>query len=458
MIYLRNKVLPVIIILTVFTISSCKIGHKYVRPDLNIPTSIIASHDSIMFADEDWWEIYSDTTLQQLILKSLSYNKDLLIAVARIKEMAAQKRISIANLLPQLDATFHAERELENRGGDNFKRTDIIEGKLLFSWEIDLWGRLRWANDAAVADYISTIEAQRALQMTIISEVAQAYFELVALDNELLIVKQTLDARKEGVRLAKLRFEGGLTSETSYQQAQVELARTATLVPDLERQIALKENDIAFLVGEYPNKIQRSSLLQEFDFSDTLTVGIPSDLLERRPDIRQAEQQLIAANAKVGVAYTSMFPSFSLTGKFGLESLEFSNFLKSPYAFMEGTILTPVFAMGKNKAVHKAAKAAYEQEVYQYEKAVLTAFKEVSNAIVEYNKIKEVYESRFRLENAAKSYVDLAHLQYINGVINYLDVLDAQRGYFDARIGVNNAIRDELIAVVQLYKALGGGW
>lgn len=258
--------------------------------------------------------------------------------------------------------------------------------------------------------------------------------------------------------MAKLRFEGGLTSETSYQQAQVELARTATLVPDLERKISIKENDIAFLAGDYPQKIARSVLPEEVKLPESLPVGLPSTLLERRPDVRQAEQKLIAANASVGLAYTNMFPRLALTAHYGLESAEFSDFLKSPYHFLSGSLLTPLFAMGKNRAMLKAKKAAYEQEVYSYEKSVLTAFKDARNAIVDFSKIKEIYESRLQLEQAARSNVELAQLQYINGVIGYLDVLDAQRGYFDAQIGLSNAIRDKQITLVRLYKALGGGW
>ena len=310
---------------------------------------------------------------------------------------------------------------------------------------------------AAVADYLQSVEAQRALRMTIVSEVAQAYYELVALDTELEIVRQTQKAREEGVRLARIRFEGGLTSETSYQQAQVELARTATLVPDLERKISIKENDIAFLAGEFPTRIERSRFLQELDvagiFARRLAVR-----LERRPDIRAAEQQLIAEHARVMVAYTNMFPRISLTGQFGLESDVLSNFLQSPYSLLNGAVLTPLFNWGKNRAALKAQKSSFEAEVHSYEKSVLNAFKEAKNAIVDFNKIKEVYQLRLKLERSAKTYVDLAQLQYINGVINYMDVLDAQRGYFDAQIGVSNAIRDELIAVVNVYKALGGGW
>ena len=455
---MKKKNIYILLLLAPVLLASCKVGKSYVRPEMALPDSLMQQQDSISIADEQWQAVYTDNTLRNLIARALEYNKDMLVAAARVKEMAAQKRISVANLLPQLDGKIEAEREVENYGGHSRGVGNSYEAKALLSWELDLWGNLRWARSASIAEYLQSIEAQRALRMTIVAEVAQAYYELVALDTELDIVKQTLKAREEGVRLARIRFAGGLTSETSYRQAQVELARTATLVPDLERKISLKENDIAYLAGEYPNKIARSRLLQEFNSPETLPVGLPSTLLERRPDIRQAAQKLIAANAKVGVAYTNMFPRLALTGGFGSESTSLSELLKSPYAVMEGALLTPIFGWGKNRAALKAKKAAYEAEVHSYEKAVLEAFKETRNAIVNFNKIKEVYELRANLERSAKSYMDLAQLQYINGVINYLDVLDAQRGYFDAQIGLSNAIRDELIAVVQLYKALGGGW
>ena len=440
------------------TFTSCKIGHSYARPAMELPDSIWTKQSYLSIADLKWWEMYTDGPLRNLIERTLEHNKDLKIAAARVKEMAAQKRISTAGLFPQVNADISGNREFENDGGDNSVQSNTFEGKLVLSWELDLWGKLRWGKDAAVAEYLQSVEAQRALRMTIIAEVAQAYYELVALDNELSIVKQTLKAREEGVRIARLRFHGGLTNETAYQQAQLEVARTATLVPDLEMKIALKENDIAFLAGEFPNQVERSHLLQEFNYATMLPVGLSSDLLERRPDIRQAEQGLIAANAMVGVSYTNMFPKLSLTGQYGLESSELSSFLKSPYAFVEGALLAPVFSAGKNRAQWKAQKAVYEQSYYGYEKAVLNAFREVQNSIVSYNKVREMCELQGRLERSAKSHVDMAQLQYINGVINYLDVLDAQRGSFDAQIALSNAIRDELITVVQLYKALGGGW
>ena len=232
-------------------LTSCQLGKHYTRPDLHLPQQLdtLRQQDTLSIADMQWWEIYTDTTLQSLIEKTLDNNKDMKIAAARVKELAAMKRIDFANLFPQLNGSAYAQKEGSNYGGDNYKNDPEQGGKLTVTWELDLWGNLRWAKDKSIAQFLGSIEAQRALKMSIVSEVAQAYFELVALDNELNIVRQTLYARKEGVRLAKLRFEGGLTSETSYQQAQVEYARTATLVPELERKISLKENDIAFLSG-----------------------------------------------------------------------------------------------------------------------------------------------------------------------------------------------------------------
>lgn len=430
------------------------------RPQLNLPDQLtdLGQKDSLSIADMKWWEIYTDTTLHTLIRKTLIHNKDLKIAAAKVKELAAMKRIDYAKLFPQIDGKIYTEKEAENYGGESYSSDISYEAKTIASWEIDLWGNLRWAKDKSIAQFLSGIESQRALQMSIIAEVAQSYFELTALDNELAIVKQTLEARKEGMRLAKIRFEGGLTSETSYQQAQVEFARTATLIPDLERNISLKENEIAFLAGEYPYKIQRAILPENIKLPETLPIGLPSHLLERRPDVRKAEQELIAANAAVGIAYTNRFPRLTLTAHYGLESDELSNVLQSPYHFLSGSLLTPLFAMGKNRAILKAQKSVYEQACYSYEKTVLTAFKDVRNAIVDFNKIKDIYESRLKLEQAARINVELSQLQYINGVIGYLDVLDAQRGYFDAQIGLSNAIRDKQISLIQLYKALGGGW
>lgn len=438
--------------------SSCRIGQKYARPDLDLPAQLEAGADSVSVAEIPWKSLYTDTVLQGLIAVALENNKDMKMAAAKIKEMIAAKRISFANMFPEVDARVYGQKERLNYGGDNPKPDPEYGGKLALSWELDLWGNLRWANEAGIAAYMQSVEARRALQLTIVAEVAAGYYELCALDRELGIVQQTLAARREGLRLAKLRFEGGLTSETAFSQAQVELARTETLLPSLERKIKIKENDLSMLLGRYAGDIPRGRLLSEQQLPDMLPVGLPSSLLERRPDMRQAEQRLREANARVGVAHTDLFPKIRLTGNLGFESEELGDFIKSPAWFLAGDLLQPLFAMGKNKAKLKAAKARYEQEVYGYQKSVLGAFKEVNNALVTIRKVKEVRSSRARLEAAAQKYVDLAQLQYINGVTSYMDVLDAQRGLLDAQIGLNNAVLDELLSVVYLYKALGGGY
>lgn len=446
-------------ILAAAALSGCQLGKHYTRPKLELPETLDSlSVDSSSIGDYPWEQLYTDTTLQGLIRKTLTYNKDMLIAAARIKELAAMKRIDFANLFPQVGAKVYAEKEGENYGGDNYKQSNEFDLKGIATWELDLWGKLRWAKDKSIADFVGSIENQSALKMSLIAQVAQSYFELVALDNELAIVKKTVNARQESLHLVRLRYEGGLIPEIPFRQAQVELARTATLVPDLERKITLKENEISFLTGEYPHRIKRSVLPEEVMLPGSLPVGLPSSLLERRPDVRKAEQDLIAANAAVGIAFTSLFPSISLTASFGGESAELHDLLKSPHHLLSANLLQPIFAMGKNRAMLKAKKAAYEQATYAYEKTVLNAFKDAYNAISEFSKTKEIYETRLRLEQSSKIALDLAQLQYLNGYIGYIDLLDAQRGYLDAQIALNNAIRDKQLTVVNLYKALGGGW
>lgn len=449
-----------IVFIIVLILSSCKVGQKYEHPDMDMPGSFDTSgmpRGSI--SGIGWGDLYPDTVLQNLIEKALEHNKDMLIASARIKEMAANKRINFANMFPEIGVEVAGQKEYLNYGGHDNKYSPELRANLNMTWEADIWGKLRWANDAAIAEYMQTVEAQRALQLTIIAQVAQNYFELKALDRELTIVRQTLEARQESVKITKLRFEGGLTSEIPYRQSLVELARAETLIPNLENEIKLKENDLFLLIGEFPSgMIPRNG--EDIDHQvipPSLPVDLPSELLKRRPDMIQAEQRLIAANAQVGVAYTSMFPSLRLTGRLGGENSELTDFLKSPTWFISGALTNPIFNMGKNKARYKAAQAVYEQEIHTYEQSVMEAFKEVNNSIITFHKMKEVYRSQEALYISAKSYHQLARFQYINGVVGYLDVLDAQRQLFDAEIALNNAVLNELVSVVALYKALGGG-
>lgn len=406
-----KHIIHALILTAAISLSACQIGRKYTRPNIELPAALSDEDntDSTSMADISWKEVYTDTILQSLISKSLVYNKDMQMAAARIKELAEMKRINYANMFPAFGAKIYAEKEREHHGNSN--QFDL---KATMSWELDLWGKLRWAHDESIAELMASVENRRALQISLIAQVAQTYYELVALDNELSIVHQTVTARRE--------------------------------------------NELALLTGEYPHRIERSTLPQEVIFPDSLPVGLPSSLLERRPDVREAEQQLIAANAKVGVAYTSMFPNITLTGYLGTESDDLKGVLSTPYHFLSANLLQPIFAMGKNKARHRAAKAAYERATYAYEKAVLTAFKDAYNAIANFNKVKEIYKTRYDLENSSKTALSLALVQYVNGAIGYMDLLDAQRTYLDAQIGLSNALLDSQLAKVNLYKALGGGW
>jgi len=455
---MRNRYLLIAVCFS-FLMFSCKVTKKVIRPDIDVPEQLEVNYtDTMSVADMAWWEVFKDTTLQKLIRKTLENNKDFKIASAKVEELAALKRISWAKLLPEANLSIYGQKEGLNYGGDDFKPDPEFAMKGIVNWELDLWGNLRWGKEKGYAEYMVGLEEQRAMKMSLVAQVAELYFELVALDHELNTVRRTLKARGEGVKLAKIRFEGGLTSETSYLQAKLEYARTFALIPDLERKIIRKENEILLLAGTYPNQVEREKMLEDEQLPRIVPVGLTSDLLERRPDVRKAEYQLKVSNAALGIAYTNMFPRISLTSHFGVETDELNALLKSPMYFLSANLLSPLFSFGKNKVQWKAKEAVYKQDCYRYEKTVMAAFYDVKNAIVDFNKMKESYASKVLLLESAKSAMELAQLQYINGVIAYLDVLDAQRSYFDAQVGLSNALRDKQITMVRLYKALGGGW
>ena len=445
-------------VLLLLAAGSCSVQKKCKAPQLDMPAEIVAGQsDTLTLSDRKWWEVYTDTTLCRLIGRTLDRNRNMLSAEARIRQLEELYRVSKAARLPSLGGLAAADYETNDYYGEAHKGDAEFDVKATLSWEADLWGNLRWAKRKGAAEYLASVEAARAMQMTLVAEVATAYFELVALDHELGVVRRTVETREESVRQAKLRFEGGLTSETAYQQAKVELASASALIPDLELRIAQKENQISVLAGDYPSRVARSKMDMNVRMPDSLPVGLPSTLLQRRPDVRQAEQALREANAKVGVALTDMFPRLRLTANLGAENAELTDFLKSPTWFVSGALTGPLFQLGSKRAAHKAAKAAYEQQVYAYEKKILEVFKEVNNALVTYRKSREMRRSADALYRSALSYNKLAKLQYVNGVVSYMDVLDAQRQLFDSEIAVNDAILTEFTATVSLYKALGGG-
>ncbi len=455
---LTRLILPSVALISLLTACS---GVKNLRkPSLDLPAATVAgATDSLSFADLNWWEYYSDPTLKSLISRALEKNKDMLIAAARVNEMRHLYGVDKLNYLPSLSATVGGTHETNDYYGEKFKPDTELSVKATISWEADLWGALSYAQKRSAAQFIGSVEDMRAMQMTIISEVAASYFRLVALEHELNIVRMTLSTRREALAKAKLRFEGGLTSETVYQQAQVEYATTAAYIPDLERRIEIARNGISLLIGAFPGETfdVSQSVLDE-RLPEKIPVGLPSELLERRPDIRSAEQKLKGALANCGVAYSNRFPRIRIALTGGWENDEVANIFKSPFSYILGNIAGTIFDFGRNKRKYQASIDAYEQARLGYEKCVLNAFREVNDAVITYSKLRETAALRSSLRDAALKYVELANIQYLAGTLNYIDVLDAQRKYFDARISLSNAVRDEYLALVDIYKALGGGW
>lgn len=444
--------------------SSCSGTKNLTRANIDMPASYMTGKDSIpatdtlTLADVKWWEFYSDPTLTAILRTALENNRDILKAAAKVEQMRALYGVAKADLFPQIGANVAYSYETNKYNGGKTTTDPEYDLKFPISWEINLWGSMFQAKNAGQARFVASVEDYRAMRMSLIAEVATAYFKLLSLENELSIVRQTLKTREEALHLAKIRFEGGLTSETIYQQAKVEYSSTASLIPDLELRVTSMRNSLTTLMGEYPREaFENRDIVFDTDFADKLPAGIPSELLKRRPDLRAAEQRLRGAMADVGVSYADRFPSFRIGFTPGWENDGLKDFFKSPFTYTIGQITGTIFDFGRKKRKYEAAIAAYDQSRYDYEKAVITAFTEVNTSLTAYNKYRENLRVKTELRDAAAKYVQLAWVQYRGGH-SYLDVLDAQRRYFEAQIGVNNALLNEYLALVNLYKTLGGGW
>ena len=457
---MKTRLLNILIVALALAATSCSGVKNLTKPQLDLPQELAGnSTDSATVADMDWWKFYTDSALVYIISETLDHNRDLMAAGARVEQMRELYGLSKANFFPTLGAHVMGNQETNDYYNEPHLTDPQYDLKATLSWEADLWGGLSWARKKGGANFMASVENQRAMRITLIAEAASAYFNLLALDNELSIVRRTLFTREENLKKAKLRFEGGLTPETVYQQAQVEYATTAALIPGLERQIETAKNAIALLMGRYPSEeIARGTLSLEEPLPETIPTGLPSTLLQRRPDLRAAEASLRAALANAGVAYAYRFPKLRITLTGGLENNALSHFFQSPFSYVLGSITGTIFDFGRNKRKYKAAVAAYEESRYKYEQCVLTAFKEVDDAVITFKLLRETTARRRELLDAAREYTRLAYAQYNMGVINYIDVLDAQRRYFDAQVGLSNAVRDQYLSLVNLYKCLGGGW
>lgn len=441
--------------------SSCSGTRSLAKADSYMPRTFFngAAPDTAGIADAAWWEIYTDSTLRVIIERTLEHNHDVLIAAARVEELRQLYGVDKLNYAPVIGAVAGANHETNDYYGTGYVPDPEFDLKLSLSWEVDLWGGLSKARARSAATYMASVEEKRGVEIALIAEAATAYFNLVALDAELDIVRQTLSTREKALEKARLRYEGGLTSEIVYQQAKVELATTASLVPGLNRRIALAKNALTTLMGEFPDRdlaFSRDALIDSL--AAVVPAGIPSALLQRRPDLRASEQRLKAALAGVGVAYSNQFPKFTLGLQGGWENDDLPRLLSSPFSYVIGNITGTVLDFGRNRRRYKASIAAYEQARLAYEKSVLNAFTETQNALITYREMHQTAARRTELRDAAYKYVTLANMQYIGGAINYIDVLDAHRRYFDAQISLLQAVRDQYLSLVTLYKTLGGGW
>lgn len=455
----KNKIIITAILSAIVVLVSCSPVNKLKKPVLqDMPRTFAKGEpDSTSIAELTRWQFFADTTLTSLIQRALEQNRDIAIAAARVRELEKLYGVDKLNYLPNISANFGALRETNHYYGQPFKPDTEVSLKATLSWEADLWGGLSWQQKQSKEKFLSAAEEYRAMQMTIVSQVATAYINLVALDAELAVVRNAVETRAESLEKAKLRYEGGLTSEVVYQQALVEYSTAAAMIPNLENRIALAENALNILTGDFPGRdIQRHNVSLDLNLPERVPVGVPSLMLEKRPDIHAAEHNLKAAAAAVGVAYSNRFPSFriSLTG--GAENEQLAHLLESPFSYLLGNLAGTVFDWGKKKRAYQAKIEAYEQARLAYEKRVMSAFAEVDNAISAYHSALTAVERRTDLRDAASRYLQLANLQYRGGSLNYLDVLDAQRRYLDAEIALTNSVRDEYLALVMLYRALGG--
>jgi outer membrane protein, multidrug efflux system len=447
------------------------VAQKNQRPQVQTPAAFrgdtSSAPDPQTFADLKWFELFKDQKLQQLISEALAANYDLRQAVARIDAARATVGITRSEQFPQIGATADIVNQRTSRSSQfNLPvetQRDRSFGSILlnlFTFELDIWGRLRKQTEAARADLLATEEARRQVITTIISDVATAYFSLREFDFELDISRRTLASRQESLRLIQLRQQRGVATMLEVRQAE-ELVYDATeVIPALEQSIQQTENFLSFLIGRNPQPIERGLSLTEHTMPPAVPAGLPSDLIERRPDIRAAENTLIAANARIAVAKKEFFPRISLTSFLGYQSGQLTSLFTSSRNVWNigGQLAQPIFTGGRLKSNVRFTQAERDFFLIDYQKTVQGAFREVSDALIAYQKVQEVRTQREGLVDTLRDRSRLSYLRYTGGVATLLDALDADRELFEAERSLAQARRDELLTVVQLYKALGGGW
>lgn len=455
----------VAILVPTLLLTACTVGPDYVRPTVEAPPDYrgaLAPSAEKSLGDLGWWQIFPDETLQALIREALARNYDLRIAATRILEARAQVTIARSFQLPDVRAFASApySRVQGELAPLQTRETLAPSGGLDFAFELDLWGRFRRGSEASRAELLSTEYGARFVASTLVSDLATAYFRLRALDEELAIAQRTLESRGGSLDLVRKREAGGVAGMIDVRQSEILVAGAAQTVPDIERQIEQTENLISVLLGRPPASVPRGRDLRAQVAAPTLPAGVPSSLLERRPDVQQAEQQLTSATARIGVAKADYFPRVFLTGAVGAGGLMVNGQMYGPQGLFSllPSLTLPVFNAGRVGAGVDAARASAEGAMLQYQEVVLGAFRDVSDALVEFRKRREARLRQEELVVAAIDTTRLANLRYTNGFSPYLEVLDSERQQFDAELALVRLQFDELAAVVRLYKGLGGGW
>lgn len=439
------------------------VGPDYERPPVQVPSDWrLPAGTAAELTNSPWWQQFGDPVLDRLITTALENNRDLKLAAARVEQFQGQLTATTGEQFPLLDAAGTAGRErlsADQRLPGESATLGVNSLAAGVSFELDLWGKLRRATESARAQLLSSEEARRTVVLTLVSGVATSYISLRDFDARLAIARNTLASRAESLRIAKLRFQAGITSELDLRQAESEYESTQAVIPQLEQAIAQQENALSVLLGRDPGPIERGRSLAELR-APAIPAGLPSDLLERRPDIRDAEQQLIAANAQIGVARAAYFPTISLTGQVGTASTQLGELFTGPARVWQYAlpVSVPIFTFGRIEGSVAATEAVQRQALESYRKSIQTAFREVDDGLIAARKTREQGEAQRRQTEALARYLKLARLRYDNGYTSYLEVVDAERNLFNAQLSLVQTRGSELSALIGLYKAMGGGW
>jgi multidrug efflux system outer membrane protein len=452
-----------LLIISLVSLSGCLVGKKYHKPEAPANIAYRDSTATDTTSLQKWFELYQDTVLQRIIITTLDSNRDMLVTAARIEQARLQSAIIKANIYPQL--SYSASAGGGSAGTNAQKVVGGVDGAAfnlfgVLNWELDLWGKIRHNSRSAVARFTAEVNNRYALQTSLIAEAASEYFLLRDLDNRLLIAQQTLVSRKENTRIISERFDKGYVAEIDKLQAVQQEFVVAATIPSLQRQIVVVENTLRLLMGMGPGTVQRGQRNYDQAAAPVIPVGLPSQLLERRPDIMAAEKLMQAQHEQVGVARANRFPSISLTGILGFASPQLNSFINTSgfVANGFGDITGPIFNFGQRKNRLKEEGRRLEETNYQYQKVVLAAFGDVDNALTYYRTYSEEYTQRKGQVEAAERALVLANARYDNGYTSYIEVIIMQDNLFDAQFEASQAMRGKLNAIVQLYKSLGGGW